>query len=942
MTSLFSSSTAARLGAILAFISLPLTLRAQTGTLEGRVTSAGDPVAGAAIVVAGTGRGTQTRADGNYRLTLPVGRFVVRARLIGYTSGRDSVTIVAGQTTTLNFTLQRAPASLEAMTTLGTRGQERTVIDAPAPIDVLSSADIKSTGRTETAQMIQAVAPSFNFPRTSIGDGTDHVRPATLRSLAPDQTLVLINGKRRHNSALVNVNGFVGRGSAPVDLNAIPSSMIERIEILRDGAAAQYGSDAIAGVINIILKENAGGESLLTLGQTNTTYNRQDDVPGLGGAVVVPYAIQAGERSANDGKTFDESLDYGWHSSENSFLHLAGELRDRGRTNRSLPDPRIQFFPNDPRETDPTRPLPDGRLNHLQGDAYAHDLQGFWNGGTRFGSVDAYTFGGLGSRTGEAAGFWRRANDPSGRRQPAIYPDGFLPLIHSDIVDASGAVGAKGQVKGWDWDLGSVYGGNQFGFTIKNTMNVSLGPTSPTQFDAGKLRFQQSTTTLDFNRSFQKLLPVPISVAAGAEFRADKYTIVAGEFDSWVNGGAKVPDANGNPTTTSAPPGAQVFPGFKGDSAGKPGDAGSHSRNNSALYLDLSSDVTSKWLVDVAGRFEHYNDFGNTTTGKLSSRYQVYPGYALRGAVSTGFRAPSLMQEFFSSTATNFVSGVPFDIKTFPASTKEAAALGASPLKAEKSRNVSFGVAAEPVSSLSFTADYYYIEINDRIVLSNNFTGAAAVTALQNIGVTGVSGGRYFTNAIDTRTHGYDIIANYGYTFSTSGVLTLSAAYNWNRTRVTRVDTLPQNLSGLKSSLFDRVEQARIELGNPENNLILSANYSKSRLGANLRAQRYGQVATFNSASATSNLYGPLDQTFSAKWITDASVSYKFFGRATLFVGADNLFDVYPDRNNNNGNVSTLAAENGGTSNFGIFPYSAVSPFGFNGRFIYTKIAFGL
>jgi outer membrane receptor protein involved in Fe transport len=594
----------------------------------------------------------------------------------------------------LNFFVRRAAATLETFTTLGARGQERTVIDAPAPIDVLSSADIKITGRTETAQMIQAVAPSFNFPRTSIGDGTDHVRPATLRSLAPDQTLVLINGKRRHNSALVNVNGFVGRGSAPVDLNAIPASIIDRIEILRDGAAAQYGSDAIAGVINVILKQGAGGDALTVLGQTATTYNRADDVP------VQPYPIQQGTRSANDGKTFDQSIDYGWSTADNTYLHLAGEFRDRGRTNRTLPDPRIQYFPNDPRETNPSYPLPNGRLNHLQGDASTHDLQGFWNGGTRFGDIEGYTFGGLASRKGEAAGFWRRANDPSGRRMPAIYPDGFLPRIHSDIIDASGAIGAKGQIRGWDWDLASVYGGNQFGFVIKNSMNVSMGLTSPTEFDAGKLRFQQSTTTLDLQPLVQGPPPVPLDVAAGAEFRADKYTIVAGETSSWINAGGRVPDQNGNPTTSAAPPGAQVFPGFKADSSGKPGDAGSHSRSNTALYLDLSSDVTSKWLLDVAGRFEHYSDFGTTTTGKLSTRYEFVPGYALRGSVSTGFRAPSLMQEFFSSTATNFVSGVPFDIKTFPASTPEAGALGASPLKAEQSTNVGFGMAIEPIPGL--------------------------------------------------------------------------------------------------------------------------------------------------------------------------------------------------------------------------------------------------
>ena len=786
--------------AILALV-LPGALRAQagSGTLSGRVTAAGEPVAGAAVIVAGTGRGVQTRTDGSYRITVPAGRYEVRTRLIGYSSGRDSATITADQTTTLNFFVRRAAATLEAFTTLGTRGEERTVIDAPAPIDVLSSADIKTTGRTETAQMIQAVAPSFNFPRTSIGDGTDHVRPATLRSLAPDQTLVLINGKRRHNSALVNVNGFVGRGSAPVDLNAIPSSMIDRIEILRDGAAAQYGSDAIAGVINVILKQGAGGEAMTTLGQSVTTYNRGDDVP------VQAYPIQQGTRSARDGKVFHQAIDYGWSTADNSFLHLAGEFRDRGRTNRTLPDPRIQYFANDPRETNPLYPLPDGRMNHLQGDASTHDLQGFWNGGTRFGDIDAYTFGGVASRKGEAAGFWRRPNDPSGRRLPSIYPDGFLPLIHSDIIDASGAIGAKGQLRGWDWDLGTVYGGNRFGFVIKNSMNVSMGANTPTEFDSGKLRFQQSTTTLDFNRAFQDLLPVPLAVAAGAEFRADKYTIFAGETASWINAGGRIPDQNGNPTTGAAPPGAQVFPGFKADSGGKPGDAGSHTRNNTALYLDLSSDVTSKWLVDIAGRFEHYSDFGNTTTGKFSTRYEVFPGYALRGAVSTGFRAPSLMQEFFSSTATNFVSGVPFDIKTFPANTPEAGCARREPAQGGEVAQRRLRSRGEPLSSLSITADYYYIELDDRIVLSNNFTGAAAVAALASIGVTGVSGGRYFTNAIDTRTRGYDVIANYGISLSPTEVLRLSAAYNWNRTRVTRVDTLPTNLSGLRTSLFDRV-----------------------------------------------------------------------------------------------------------------------------------------
>jgi iron complex outermembrane receptor protein len=912
-----------------AVLLVPAALAAQsTGTLAGRVTSSGEPVPGATVVVVGTGRGAQAKADGSYRIALPAGRYEVRARLVGYASTRDSATITAGGTTTLNFEITRAPATLEAVTTLGTRGEARSVIDAPVPIDVLSATEIKQTGRTETAQMIQAIAPSFNFPRTSIGDGTDAVRPATLRGLAPDQTLVLVNGKRRHNSALVNVNGFVGRGSAPVDLNAIPSSMVDHIEILRDGAAAQYGSDAIAGVINIVLKQGPEGESRTTLGESYTTYNRADNY--------TPFPSQIGERDARDGKVFDTALDKGWTFSQNGFLHLGAELRDRGYTNRTLPDPRIQYGVGDPRELNPALPL-DGRIDHRQGDAATHDTQGFWNGGTTFGTMDFYSFGGVGVRRAEAPGFFRRPLDDRTLRN--IFPNGFLPMIHSDITDASGAVGLKGTSQGWNWDLGSVYGGNQFGFTIKNSANVSLGPTSPTEFDAGKLRFQQSTTSLDLNRDFKNLLPFPVNVAAGAEFRADRYEIVAGEPDSWRNGGFTVIDVNGVTTTRPAAPGSQVFPGFKADSGVKKGDAGSHSRNNTALYTDFSSDITTKLLLDLAGRFEHYSDFGSTTNGKLSARYQVVPGFAFRGAASTGFRAPSLMQEYFSSTATNFVGGVPFDIKTFPASSAEAGALGASPLRAEKSRNYGVGFAMEPTSAFSITFDYYYVAINDRIVLSNNFTGAAASAALAAIGITGVQGGRYFTNAIDTKTHGYDAIANYGLTFANNGVLRLSAAYNHNRTRVTRVDTLPTNLSGLRASLFDRVEQERIEEGNPDANLIFSANYNRGGFGLVAHTQRYGQVTSYGSTR--SNNFGYLDQVYGAKWISDLSGSLTR-NRLTFTLGADNIFDVYPDRNNNNGNYVTLATENGGTSNFGTFPYAGISPFGFNGRFVYTRIAVAL
>ena len=534
-----------------------------SGTVSGRVTgAAGEPLQGATILVTGTQRGAITKSDGSYQLSVAAGRHELRARLIGYGAVADTLTVVSGQTITKNFSLQKAVTNLDAVAVIGTRSGERTVIDAPVPVDVLSSVDIQQTGRVETAQMIQALAPSFNFPRASIGDGTDHVRPATLRGLAPDQTLVLINGKRRHTSSLVNVNGFIGRGSAAVDLNAIPASMIDHIEILRDGAAAQYGSDAIAGVLNIVLKSNAPPSYMLEVGQNYSTYNRGTDA-------VPQTPAQIGPRDARDGKLYVTGVNYGWNFGESGFLQLGGELRDRGATNRTLPDTRQQYFAGDPRNS--SAPA----LNHRQGDAYLHDLGGFFNAGsTLSGGAEVYAFGGVSNRRGDAAGFWRRPLDDRTLRN--IYPNGFLPLIQSNIWDGSGAVGIKGVMSGWKYDLSTVYGYNSFHFDVANSANVSLGPTSKTKFDAGKLHFGQSTTNLDLFRELPAFFATPLRTAIGAEFRTDMYGIDAGEPDSYRDGRAPVLNADGSAKLTATgdtvrgPVGAQVFPGFQ------PKDAGSH------------------------------------------------------------------------------------------------------------------------------------------------------------------------------------------------------------------------------------------------------------------------------------------------------------------------------------------------------------------------------
>jgi iron complex outermembrane receptor protein len=748
-----------------------------------------------------------------------------------------------------------------------------------------------------------------NFPRATISDGTDVMRPATLRGLGADQVLVLINGKRRHVASLVNVNASVGRGQAAVDLNAIPASMIERIEVLRDGAAAQYGSDAIAGVVNIVLKAGGPGELSTTVGQTSTTY-------GAYGA----------ERDASDGGVLQAALNGGRATSPTRYFHAGAEYRDRGYTNRTLGDPRPQSFAEASSTT--FRDNGTGPINHRQGDAMTEDLVGFFNGGWTAGGLELFAFGGFGRREGQSAGFFRRAQDD--RTVRALWPNGFLPLIESTIYDASTFAGARAAVGPWRVELSSGFGGNSFAFDIANTNNVSLGTASPTQFDAGTLVFRQWTNNLDLSRQ-DEVGGRTVRTAVGAEFRVDQYRILAGEEASYVNGGVRILDQAGNPTTRIAAVGSQVFPGFT------PTDATRQSRNNVAFYADVESDVTQRFLVTGAVRFENYSDFGSTTTGKLASRLTVTPGVVLRGAVNTGFRAPSLQQSFYSATATNFIGGVPFDVKTAPVASPVARALGSRDLQPETSLSLSAGVALEPLRNLSLTVDYYRIDIDDRIVLSENFVQSPQL--LQLLQPLGAGGARYFTNAIDTRTNGVDVVANYALNMRTAGFLRLTAGYNHNATKATQVVPNPDQLGNQSETIFGRVERGRVEEAQPRDNVLASASYEWRRFGLVLRTQRFGEVTSRNALDINTGALTIPDQTFAAKWVSDVSASVRLARRLSLTAGADNVFDVYPDANNDPGNPRTNYAGNG---NFGIFPFHQFSPFGFNGRFVYARASLGI
>ncbi len=876
----------------------------QTSTVTGRVRDAANQggIAGARIAVVGTLQTATTRDDGSYAISLAAGQHILRASKIGYVPLVDTIAVSAGATNTLDFALASAPLGLDQVVVTGTRATDRTVLEAPVPIDVLSAAEIRETGHTETSQVIQMLAPSINFPRPSVNDGTDHIRPATLRGLGPDQTLILVNGKRRHTTSLVHVNQSVGRGSTSVDLNAIPVSSIERIEILRDGAAAQYGSDAIAGVINIILKSDVRTSVSASVGRTFSNFE-----------------ALTGEASYDDGRLFQIDGNLGRALGRGGFVHLSGEFRDRGRTNRTRVDVSTQCIAGDSRCTNvpATADRFDENLRQSwSGDSESRDFGFFLNSELPLESgIRLYGFGGFGVRDGLAAGFFRRSLDD--RTVRSIYPNGFLPLIGSDIRDASAAIGARGTMREWNWDLSGVYGGNSFAFDIQQTANTSLGASSPTQFDAGKLGLSQIVGNLDVSRLFPASPVGALNVAVGAEARRDGYSIERGDEGSFAVGTATILD--GPNAGRPAPPFSQVFPGFR------PVDETDASRTNVGAYVDLEATPSSQLLLAAAGRVENYSDFGSTADGKFAARINLVKGFAVRGAVQTGFRAPSLGQSNFSSVATNFVNvggvNTPFEIRTFAVGSDGATLLGAKELKPEQSVNLSAGVTARISNSLSLSADYYDVKIDDRIVLSGNFIDVSVRQLLANNGIPGVSGARYFTNAIDTHTKGFDVVLNYGLQLGDAGLLRFTGGYNQNETEVTRVSATPPQLAAVSTALFDRVQRALFEKGQPKNSIRLTLNHVFRNLTTNIHASRFGKFTVFQAATT-----GAQDQTFGEQWVADVAVGYKLAG-VNFTVGANNVLDSYPD---------TLIAAN---QTRGIYLFSGQSPAGFNGRYGYVRAA---
>jgi iron complex outermembrane receptor protein len=789
----------------------------------------------------------------------------------------------------------------------GTRVADRSALETAAPVDVVSSDALQNLGVTEINQALSVALPSYNFPRPGLADGTDTIRPATLRGLAPDQTLVLVNGKRRHAAALVNVNATIGRGAAAVDLNTIPNAIVNTIEVLRDGASAQYGSDAIAGVINLRLREaRDGGDMSVTYGWRDSSYDTITGTPPAGATWSAPPVLS---RDVSDGETLTVSAWKGLPLSESGFVTIAAEYKDQERTERGGWDFRRQYpFVNGvPNAFDP-REATFNRYNAWYGEPELEEKSVFVNAGYDLPTgATLYGWASWQDRDVRSAGFYRPAQDA--RNVIEIYPDGFLPIIAPEVTDWSAAGGVRWKLGVWDMDSSLVYGKNEMEFTIEDTLNRSLGPASKTVFDAGGFDYDQLVLNVSGVREVEiGAFASPLNVAVGVEARLESYSIFAGEPDSYRNGGVLL---NGQPTAS----GAQVFPGFR------PSNEVDEDRTAVGAYVDLEANVTEKFLASVALRGESYSDFGENLSGKLAARYDFTEAFALRGSIQNGFRAPSLPQQFFATTSTNFIDGVPFDITTFPVSDPVAIALGAQDLDAEESVNYSLGAVLR-LGDVSLTVDAYRIDIDDRIVLSENLTQANVRQYLTAQGFIGSGGGRFFINGVDTTTEGVDVVLNWPLPTDGAGRFDVTLTANWNSTDVTRVPETAQ-LTALNPAppLFDRINVLTFEDGTPESKFAGTLNWSLDRIGATLRATRYGEVLSPGTSAATDFVLSPTT-------LVDVEGRFNVTEHIRLAIGADNVLDEYPDENPPAINATGTTA------------FSNYSPFGRSGRFVYGRMTY--
>jgi iron complex outermembrane receptor protein len=730
-----------------------------------------------------------------------------------------------------------APAATDtpiaSVTVVGSRRPANSsATETPVPVDVISMTKLaEQGGQFDLAQTLTNISPSFNSTRQTGSDGADLVDSAALRGLGSDQTLVLVNGKRRHTTALVNLFGARNRGNTGTDMNALPLLAIRNVQVLRDGAAAQYGSDAIAGVINIELKKTLGCEAVTGYGQY----------------------------SEGDGKNYLASA-YCGVALGGGVLGITGEYLDRGRSNRA--------------EAGNPRTI---------GDSESKNQTLYVNGEFPAGPGKLYLTAGVQQREA-SSGAYARGGIDSGDiprvNSAAMYPDGFVPFINGDLDDRYGTIGYRQQFGEWNADFSQTYGYNRLHYTVANTLNASIANQdligggrgiSPNTFEAGGFAFRQLTTNADFSRFYGGILN-GMNAAFGFEYRSENYEIFAGEPGSYI-------DADGVGVGGSA--GSQGFPGFQ------PGDVTDRSRHSSAAYIDVETDVTERFKLQSALRYEKFSDFGATVNGKLAAAYRINHDVLLRGSASTGFRAPSLQQVYFSSTFTDFINKRPVDVVLAPNGGRVANAAGIPNLKEEKSKSFTLGTTWTPTSATSVTADLYRIDIDDRIVLSGRFNAGNYPELGATLESLGVGEAQFFVNSIDTRTQGLDLTvsnrANVG-----PGKLGTFLALNISKTEVKTVNA-PDSLRGFEDVLLSQKERLYIEQGGPRHKATLGFDYTLGRVETNFRIIHFGPqtLGTFGGPPTPVARY-------EAKTSADLSFTYAFTDKTKLTVGGTNIFNVKP------------------------------------------------
>jgi len=831
----------------------------------------GNPLAGVNVLEKGTTNGVITDFDGHYSITVNSDATITFS-YVGYTPYEIKV----ADQSTINVTLSEG-LNLEEVILVGSRSPKRTVIDTPVPVDVIDVSEIATTtGKVEINEILQYAAPSFNASKQSGSDGADHIVPASLRGLGPDQTLVLINGKRRHQSSLVNVFGTRGRGNSGTDLNAIPASAIKRIEVLRDGASAQYGSDAIAGVINIVLKNNTGGFS------GGITYGAHSTAIGDGWEAATGETLfnvegenrLDGKSKNYDGATVKIDANYGVALGENGgFVNFTTEFLSKQKTLR-----------------------PGFVWRQGYGSAGVDGFNFMVNAAVPVNdNTEVYAFGGRNFRDTDAYAFSRDSyNDGDNRSVPSLYPNGFTPRITSNITDVSVSAGIRHKMdNGWNIDFNNTYGKNNFHYYIKGSNNASMQDASPTDFDAGGHFLSQNTTGIDVNKYFEDI-ESGLSIAFGMEYRTENFGIFAGEVSSYA-----LYDINGVPITNPAiqtvafdsnlddlPGGSQGFPGYS------PSNEVDRSRTNYGIYFDTELNISEAFMLAAAVRFENYSDFGNTFNGKLASRLKINNDFSLRGSISTGFRAPSLAQLYYNLIFNNIVAGASVPSLLSANNSTVTKAFGIGQLTEEKAVNASIGFTYKN-AGFTATIDAYSIHVDDRIILTDNFTDQAI------LGPLNVDAAQFFANGVDTKTTGLDIVLSYDTPVGSDGKIKIGLIGNFNKLEIKKINN--GNLN--EFTFFGPFSQAYLEAAAPDHKFGLNLGYSNSKFNAQVSLTKFSEVilqdfqwvdSPATTQAEANALFDVATDVYKSNISLDLSLGYNISKNLKLSLGANNVLNEYP------------------------------------------------